>query len=1127
MNMPATINTQLLSFIVNQHGSMLTTSSSFANWLGYTVADLEGNNLQQLLQGSSYANPLTHLLETAAGQVKLCCFLHKAGHELMAFIQPLSAGQDPASNFLFCNVKPLSGSDVDDLKKSEQLETELEWFINHTEESFVVVNKDLEIIRFNDQFYKIYKQYLGKTIVKGRSIMEYAYSKEIDEVKGIYARALQGEHIVKEIEIPGNPAVIFSLKYKPLLNADGVIDAVFVSANNITSQKEAERLLILSEKRYKALVEHGLDAVVVLTEDGKPLYVSPAVEKILGYNKEECETLDLFSLTHPDDLEKVAAVWQQVMEQPGVPIAGAVSRIRHKDGSWRWLQDTITNQLHEPSIAGIVDNFTDVTDELMAQQKLLQKQQELEQAEANYREIFEKANEGILIYDIKTGLLTQVNPKACELLGCTERDLMSSKRKQYEADHPGYNVAAAMVKFKKAVSGENQVFEWPVKRKDGVDTWLELSLTRANIAGTERVLAFFRVIDERKKAEQENEFQRRDKEALMNNTGEFIWSVDKEYKLLAANEPFLSNLRETIGYTLKAGDLLLVGKFYTEAYLIRWKRLYNRAFEGQRFTEEIYRPANDNDSEHWVEISFNPVYVDNKVSYVTCFGRDVTENKLYQQQLQFTNDKLNIAQQIAKLGVWELDLHTQEFTCSGETYLIFGLQQSDFSNNLEGFVNMIHPKDKLMFENEFQFALEGEKLLNVEARIITPRDLVKTVVLRGSVVYDAANNPARFNGTVQDITERKYLQEQLVASQRQLDLIYNSVNDIIFLMAVEPGERYRFESVNQAFLNSLQADKSAIINKYIQDVIPIRQVPIILKYYRQALEKGKPVSWQASSPNGDKSGIVTITPVANDEGKFTQIIGSVHDITEIKRTGEKLVSLNERLKQQAKAMTESNHELERFAYVASHDLQEPLRMISSFLKLLEKKYEGQLDETATKYIYYAVDGSERMKRLIMDLLAYSKVSTNDDVLSSTDMNVVVAEVLHILDNKIVGLGATIEVGKLPVLENTRRTQMLQLLQNLVGNALKYHGQQPPVISITARERGDKWEFAVKDNGVGFEQKFADTVFVMFQRLHHRSEFTGTGIGLSICKKIVEMHHGNIWVESVPNEGSTFYFSIAK
>lgn len=1112
---------------------MLQVSSAMADLMGFTPTELAGKTFQQLSSNerNSVHQPFIEFSDLQEEQVTACTLFHKDGHALEVTIHFLVVETPGGSALIFGHMEPVANLQNGEGQVQEaSAAAQLELLLNYTEECFLLVNRDLEIVRFNSQFQQGYKRLLGKEPVKGENILDYDYTPGTGQLKAIYAKALNGEHVVSEIEIPlrhEEGPTYFSLSYKPVWGVEGVIDGVFVSIVDITPQKLAEQLLSISEQRFKALVEHGMDVVVILTPEGKPMYVSPAVEKMLGYSQEEGARLDLFSLTHPDDIEKVTLVWEQVLQNPGVPIEGPTTRILHKNGSWRWLKDTITNMLHVPHINGIVDNFKDVTDKINAEQQLFKKQQELEQTEANYREIFEKANDGILIYDMNTGLLTEVNRKACELLGCTEKDLMTSTRTQYVSDYPGYGVSAAMEKFKMAVKGGTQFFEWPVKRKDGVDTWLELSLTRASIAGTDRILTFFRVIDARKKAEQQTAFERRDKEILMNSTGEFIWSVDKEFKLLAANEPFLESVRSTIGYTLKPGQTVLVPKFYTGNLLKLWTRLYKRGFEGQRFSEEVYIPATWSIPERWVEVSFNPVFLEEEVHYVTCFGRDITENKQYQQQLQFTNEKLNIAQQIAKLGVWELDVLTNDIDCSKETYLIFGVEEIDFSNTLEGFINMIHPEDRRLFHTEFDYALEGEKLLNVEFRIITPTGLVRTVVLRGSVVYDAANNPARFHGTVQDMTERKYLKDQLVASQRQLDLIYNSVNDIIFLIAVEPNEQFRFESVNQALLNSLKLDKTAVINKYIQDVIPAWQLPTVLKYYRQALQTGKTVTWEASSAGTDKAGIITITPVANDEGKFTQIIGSVHDITEIKRSGEKLASLNEKLKRQAKAMAESNLELERFAYVASHDLQEPLRMVSSFLKLLEKKYQGQLDETADKYIHYAVDGSERMKMLIMDLLAYSKVSTSDDVLTSTDMNAVVAEVLHILANKIEDQAAAVNVGPLPILENTRRTQMFQLLQNLIGNALKYHGREPPVIAIQAREEADKWVFSVKDNGIGFEQKFAESAFIMFQRLHHKSDFAGTGIGLSVCKKIVEMHHGNIWVESVPNEGSTFYFTIGK
>ena len=1122
--MPATNKSKLLSFVINRQGLVIQFSSAFADWLGYSRTELEVKTFQQICACDDkyvFRTPLD-FSDLQHEEVITCTIYHKGGRGTEVKIHVLFLENVGATSLIFCNVEEGAAS----------IEEQLKPFLENKEESFLVVNKDLNIVRFNKEFQELYKKYLGKNVVKGKNIMDYAYSADREHLTSIYAKALSGEHVVTEIVIPHKDDIstaYFSLTYKPLLDVEGIIEGVFVSVVDITEKKSSEQLLNFSEQRYKALVEHGMDVVVILTAEGKPVYVSPAVEKILGYTPEEGAHLDLFSLTHPDDMEKVTKVWEQVIKNPGIPMEGPTTRILHKNGTWRWLKDTITNMLHDPHINGIVDNFKDVTDKVLAEQQLLQKQKELEQAEANYREIFEKANEGILIYDIETSLLTEVNHKACELLGSTEKDLMSSTRKQYESDLPGYGLSAAMRKFKKAVNGKTQLFEWPLKRKDGVDTWLELSLTRANIAGTDRILAFFRVIDARKKAEDEKEFQRIDKEALINSTKDLMWSLNEDRKLVAANEAFISMMQEALGYKIKPGhDLLLLEKF-PEGVINLWAGLYDRAFMGERVTEEVFTPAYDNIPQIWTEISINPVFQNGKVIFLACYARDISETKRQQQQIRLVNEKLEISQQIAKLGVWELDLNTGELYSSEETYRIYGLQKTDGADSFLTLKDLIHPQDKASFDIEYQYALAGEKLFNVEHRIITSTGLVKTVIQRGSLRYDSANNPATFSGTIQDITDRKYMENQLLASQRQLNLIYNTVSEIIFVIDVEEGERFRFQSVNQAFLTTTGLQSEQVINKLLDEVIPPVTYPFVLAKYKQALRTGQSVTWEETTPypTGEKTGVVRVSPILNEEGKCLQLIGSVHDITDLRKSGEKLVILNEKLQAQAKALADSNLELERFAYVASHDLQEPLRMVSSFLKLLEKKYQGQLDQTADQYIHYAVDGSERMKKLIMDLLAYSRVSTNEDVLTSTDMNTVVADVLHIQHSKIVALGATVTVGSLPVLENTRRTQMFQLLQNLIVNALKYHGEHPPIITIDAREEIDKWKFSVQDNGVGFEQEFADSVFVMFKRLHRRSEFAGTGIGLSVCKKIVEIHHGNIWVESVPNKGSTFYFTIGK
>jgi two-component system CheB/CheR fusion protein len=266
--------------------------------------------------------------------------------------------------------------------------------------------------------------------------------------------------------------------------------------------------------------------------------------------------------------------------------------------------------------------------------------------------------------------------------------------------------------------------------------------------------------------------------------------------------------------------------------------------------------------------------------------------------------------------------------------------------------------------------------------------------------------------------------------------------------------------------------------------------------------------------------------IRDNEGKAIRLIGATRDITDRKESEAMMIELNNRLKRRADELAASNVELERFAYIASHDMQEPLRMITSFLQLFKKKYETQIDETAEQYIHYAIDGADRMKKLIMDLLEYSRVGSNKDNFTDINANELLKEVENVFFASIQELNARIEVGPLPDLR-ANRTQLFQLFQNLIGNALKYHGTAPPVITVSGHETEDEYIFSVADNGIGIKPIFFEKIFVLFQRLHHKNEYSGTGIGLAICKKIVERHGGRIWLESEPGKGSTFYFSVNK
>jgi light-regulated signal transduction histidine kinase (bacteriophytochrome) len=260
--------------------------------------------------------------------------------------------------------------------------------------------------------------------------------------------------------------------------------------------------------------------------------------------------------------------------------------------------------------------------------------------------------------------------------------------------------------------------------------------------------------------------------------------------------------------------------------------------------------------------------------------------------------------------------------------------------------------------------------------------------------------------------------------------------------------------------------------------------------------------------------------VRNAAGQTIGIRTALLDITERKR-------LAEALELHAEKLAQSNAELERFAYVASHDLQEPLRMVASFTQLLAKRYSGRLDETADRYIDYAVDGAKRMQQLIVDLLAYSRVNSKELDLQQTECEAVVREAMRNLQVAIDEHGAAVDWDPLPALW-VDQGQFIQLFQNLLGNAIKFtrNGERPQ-IHISSADSGAEWVLSVQDNGIGIEPRQADRVFQIFQRLHTRAEYPGTGIGLAVCKKVVERHGGKIWVESEPGAGSTFRFTIPK
>jgi light-regulated signal transduction histidine kinase (bacteriophytochrome) len=284
----------------------------------------------------------------------------------------------------------------------------------------------------------------------------------------------------------------------------------------------------------------------------------------------------------------------------------------------------------------------------------------------------------------------------------------------------------------------------------------------------------------------------------------------------------------------------------------------------------------------------------------------------------------------------------------------------------------------------------------------------------------------------------------------------------------------------------------------------------------EALSTGQPATartFDIRRLDGSRGTILaSAEPLFDDAGILVGGMAFTQDITEIKA--------NER------ELKRSNVELQHFAYVASHDLQEPLRMVVGFLSLLEKKYGENLDPRGRDYIAYAIEGGERMRALINDLLAYSRIDSRREPFRRVDLNEVAEQTLALLQVSIEENAAVIELEQLPMV-TADESQMRQVLLNLLSNSLKFRGARTPLIHISAKEAPHEWIVSVQDNGIGMEPEHTEKIFLMFQRLHDRAEYPGTGVGLAIAKKIVERHGGRIWVSSRPDAGATFYFSLPK
>lgn len=359
--------------------------------------------------------------------------------------------------------------------------------------------------------------------------------------------------------------------------------------------------------------------------------------------------------------------------------------------------------------------------------------------------------------------------------------------------------------------------------------------------------------------------------------------------------------------------------------------------------------------------------------------------------------------------------------------------------------------------------------------------------------------------------------KELADAVRFLTLIGENIPDMLFVK----DSLFRVVQGNKKFFALYpEEEREDIIGTTTIEHFNEAEAERFLEHDKLALKDGY-IQYQENItfPNGDKRLLLTTKIRFENEDGEQFILGLARDITKEKEAEEKILSANEELRR-------SNAELERFAYIASHDLQEPLRKIGGFTTLIGEKLEGKLDEESTLYMGFVKDGVERMHELIKGLLAYSRINSDTLETQQFDTNGIVADAVNNLSEIIKDNNAKIKYNNLPSIYHDK-VMLTQLFQNLISNAIKYRSDKDPVITITANDCGEHWEFAVKDNGMGMESRHLEKIFEMFQRLHRKEDISGTGIGLSLCQKIVERYNGKIWAVSKPEKGSTFFFTIPK
>jgi PAS domain S-box-containing protein len=869
-------------------------------------------------------------------------------------------------------------------------------------------------------------------------------------------------------------------------------ECMLAVCQDVTENERQSNLQKESEEKLKAASIIAKLGYWRLDLDTKSLSWTDEVFNIWGRDKNQFEVNyeNFLKTIHPDDLEVFEK--EQNAALAGEKDPDNIHRIILPDNSVKWVHE-LGRLVRDEN--GKVIAFEGTVQDITARKKL----------ENDLQHLYDAIPDIICVTDLQ-GRFLNINRAGCELIGYSEEEILHHTFEKFV--HPEDRNSSRDDLIKLNTGGKTYGFENRYIDKNGEIVWL--SWTSNSNLQEGLIYATARNITSEKKLREINQLA-----SKLARIGS--WEID-----LIGNKLFWSNMVHELHET-DPGEFLPemeeVIYFYREDFRPMVNATVNNCMQtGAPFDfEAVLVTAQKN--ERWVRAIGNAEMVDGKCHRIYGSFQDIHEKKKAEEKLILAYQEKNTILESIRDAFFSVNKDWTVTYWNKESENILGKSKDAIvgKNLWEVYPEAIDSD----FYRQYHKALETQEIITFEEHYLTL-----------NIWFEVTVYPSNVGLSVyfKDVTLRKEADIRLLQANDRFEKVTEATNDAIWDYDVLNNHLFWGKGFYTLF--GYKADKTKPSFDLLKSLIHEDDRERIANQVNRYMADSKLKDWfeefRFLKADGSYAFVIDrATFIRNDEGTVVQVIGAMNDITERKNYENQLLELNESIRQYVSELELTNQELEQFAYIASHDLQEPLRMISSFMDLLKRKYGAHLDDKAHMYIDFATDGAKRMKKIILDLLDYSKAGKSFEVKEKVDLNELQVEYLQLRRKIIAEKSAMITYNNLPQLY-TCRAAMTQIFHCLLDNAIKYSKiSTPPNIQIAAIENEKEWEFSIKDNGIGIDPKFFDKIFIIFQRLHNNDQFSGTGIGLSIAKKQVEFLGGKIWLESIPGQGSVFYFTVPK